>query len=76
MESQVDRIQRYLSNGKWHHVQSIMHHIAPGAVNVAVRSRISDLNKKLGAQGWEVQSRITNDGQAEYRLAKIGELPL
>lgn len=41
-------------------------------VNWACRSRISDINKKIGPHGWTITSRIGSNGQGEYML--VGEV--
>jgi len=53
-----------LSDNRWHHVLDIMQRGKPGAINWAVRSRISDLKKK----GCQIESRLDENGMAEYRL--------
>ena len=74
--SQEQRILDYISDRKWHHVLAIIEYVVPGGANVAIRSRISALQPKLAETGQTILSRTAADGQAEYRLAFIGELPL
>jgi len=75
--TQEEKVMQYLSDRRWHHVRSIINYVVPDGVNVACRSRISALNKKLRDQGLEIISRRANGTKEhEYRLAKIGELPL
>ena len=74
--NQQEAILYHLSDRKWHHVVNLMERVAPGAVNCALRSRISDLNHKLPERGLYIYSRIAADGQAEYRLGPDGELSL
>ena len=63
-------IMLILTDGKWHNVIDIMRQGKPGAVNWAVRSRISDLNRKFSRDraGFFIESRIDVNRQAKYRL--------
>ncbi len=46
-----------------------MEYVVPGGVNVAIRSRISDLNKKLKPMGMFINSRrVAGSNEHEYRL--------
>ena len=75
--SQEKRILEMLGDREFHHVRAIIDYVKPGAVNVAVRSRIAALRKKLRPQGNDIESRITSTGEAEYRLIEQprGERP-
>ena len=61
-------ILNILADGEWHNVITIMKQGKPGAINWAVRSRVSDLKKKLRPEGYDIDSRIGENGQAEYML--------
>ena len=65
-----------LSDKIWHNVIEISKVGFPGCVNVAIRSRVTDLKRKLLPQNKTIISRIAKNRQAEYRLVEIGELPL
>lgn len=43
--------------------------LKPGRPNWALRSRISDLNKKMSE--WRIESRIGKNGCADYRLCWV-----
>ena len=59
-------ILNILKDCQWHHIIEICNKGKPGAINWAVRSRISDLKKS----GYTIESRIAKDGQAEYKLVQ------
>src|SRR3990167_3900037 len=65
-------LQRYPG---WQNAARMMKDMKPGCVGWAMRSRISDLNKKLPQEGLMIESRIGKDGMAEYKLVRIGSIP-
>lgn len=66
-------IFNYLLDEQWHNIINIMRDLKPGCVNWAVRSRISDLKKKFLRYNlpYEIENRIGENGQAEYKLVKL-----
>ena len=68
----LDYLQRYPG---WQNAARMMKDMKPGCFGWAMRSRISDLNKKLPQEGLMIESRIGKDGMAEYKLVRIGSIP-
>lgn len=73
--------QYLLGRPGWHNAVDMMLELKPGAVNWALRSRISDLNRRgmpSHPTGFRIESRLGENGCAEYRLQEIpsGELRL
>ena len=64
MKTDCEIILQILSDGKPHNVIEIMQRGKPGAINWAVRSRVSDLKKK----GHNIRSWIDKNRQAVYQL--------
>ena len=63
--SDCDLILEYLiSNEGWNNAIDMHRSIKPNCVNWALRSRCSDLRRK----GYNIESRIGANRQAEYRL--------
>lgn len=60
-----------LLDGQWHNVIDIMAKRSITMVNWSVRSRISDLKKKLIPFGFTIESKIDTNRQGSYRLVKI-----
>ena len=58
-----------LKDHEWHNIVDIMRDAKPGAVNWAVRSRVSDLGKK----GYKIDHRIGKNHCAEYRLDYVSD---
>ncbi len=74
-----DLIYEYLKDHQWHNVVDMCLSLKPNAVNWAVRSRISNLNKsfqKIEPPEEEIESKIDTNGQSKYKLIKLGQLDL
>ena len=65
-------ILSYLKDGKWHNGISMSLALKPNSVSWAYRSRISELRKK----GYKIESRIGENGCAEYRLITAPDEPV
>jgi len=59
----------------WHCVVDMMRFLKPDAVNWALRSRVSDLNRKFAKEGlpYKIESRLGESGCADYRLVSTDE---
>ena len=59
-----------LNDGQWHNVIDIMARYGTGIRNMAIRSRVSDINRYCNSAGlnWHIESRIGGNRQGEYRL--------
>lgn len=65
-QTHCEIILNALKDYQWHNVIEIMQNGFPRCLNVAIRSRISNLKQK----GYEIESRIDDNRQAAYRLIK------
>ena len=64
-------IYNVLKDGQWHNAVDICLICKPNAVNWALRSRISDLKKKLRKNMVDIKSKIDTNGCAKYRFEFI-----
>lgn len=74
--SHKEMIFDYLySHTGWNNVIDIIRDLFPNCVNVAVRSRISDLNKEFlkKSKPWAIKSKIDDNGVAAYKLICLDE---
>ena len=64
----------FRSHPEWNNTIDIQLNLKPNAVNWAMRSRISDMNRfwlKKHKLDFFIESRLGKNGCAEYRLVKI-----
>lgn len=72
-----DLVLRILGDGAWHNVIDMMSVLdGPGHTcrNWAIRSRISDINKKIRLVEYTVLSRIATNRQGEYRMVRSPDM--
>jgi hypothetical protein len=73
LQSQLERVRRYMADGEWHPLPAIVRASFPGS-DASVTARLRDLRKKR-FWGAKVERRYLSNGIWEYRMAVADEQP-